>query len=359
MTELSVVVPTFNEASNVRALVGALDVALQGVKWEVIFVDDDSPDGTSDTARAVGRLDSRVRCIQRIGRRGLSSACIEGMLSSSATYIAVLDGDLQHDESILPEMLRIAEADELDLVVGSRYVDGGGATDWSRNRKWLSLLAVRVARAVTGIDIKDITSGFFLARRTAILPAIRSASGLGFKILLDIMLSSHRPLAVREVPYHFRNRHSGESKMDYQVVWQFLLQLADRKLGQCIPARFLSFAFVGGLGVGVHIVVLASLYKSMAISFVLSQSMATLVAMTFNFALNNVFTYSDKRLYGTALLWGWLSFVMICSVGAVANVGVANYFYRQDLYWIGSGVAGILVGVVWNYTVSSVYTWKR
>lgn len=359
MIELSVIVPTFNETDNVGELVERLETVLQGIGWEVIFVDDDSPDGTSDKVRSMAASDHRVRCIQRVGRRGLSSACIEGMLSSSATFVAVMDGDLQHDETVLPRMLSEARDNGTDLVVGSRYVEGGGTSDWSEQRKSISLLAIRMAKAVTRVDIEDITSGYFLANRQAILPAIRNTSGIGFKILLDIALSSKKPLSIKEIPYHFRSRKSGESKLDYQAAWQYLLLLADKKVGRFVPVRFLSFAFVGGLGVFVHMATLTAFYKAAGVAFVIAQSIATLVAMTSNFFLNNVLTYSDKRLKGLALLKGWLSFVLACSIGAVANVGVANYFFLKDVYWAGSAIAGILIGVVWNYAVTAAYTWKQ
>lgn len=358
MTELSVILPTYNEASNIAAVVDALGAALEDIEWEAIFVDDDSPDGTHQVVRELSRSNPRVRCLHRIGRRGLSSACIEGIQASSAAFIAVLDADLQHDERILPRMLKTARDDGIDLVVGSRYVDGGGTTNWSENRKFMSQAAIRVARGFSGLDIKDLTSGFFLANRQAIQPALRKTSGVGFKILLDILLSADKPLTVKEMPYHFRSRQHGESKLDYQTAWLFLMMLLDKAVGGAIPVRFLSFVFVGGLGVFVHFAVLSVSYQLLSLSFFWSQMTATLTAMTSNFALNNVLTYTDKRLRGGAWFRGWVTFVLACSIGAMANVGVANYFYMEDVYWVGAALAGILVGVVWNYAITSVYTWK-
>ena len=279
-------------------------------------------------------------------------------MASSANYIAVLDADLQHDEGILPQMLKTAMDDGIDLVVGSRYVDGGDTTDWSEKRKFMSQAAIRLARGFSGLDIKDLTSGFFLANREAIQPALRKTSGVGFKILLDILLSADKPLTVKEVPYLFRSRQSGESKLDYQTAWLFMMMLLDIKVGSVVPLRFLSFAFVGGAGVLVHLAVLSVFHQLLSLSFFWGQITATFVAMTSNFTLNNVLTYSDKRLRGSAWFRGWVTFVLACSIGAMANVGVANYFYMEDVYWVGAAVAGIAIGVVWNYAITSVYTWK-
>ena len=358
MTELSIIVPTFNEALNVAELIRRLELALAGLQWEIIFVDDESPDGTAEVVRDLGEGNASVRCIERVGRRGLSSACIEGILSSSATYVAVMDADLQHDEKILPQLLDAVQSGGADLAVGSRYVDGGGLGDWNDQRKKMSLVAVNVARAITGVEIADIMSGFFLARRETILPALKNASGIGFKILLDIALSAEQPLKIVEVPYQFRTRFAGESKLDYQVVWQYLLLLADKKIGHFVPVRFLSFAAVGAAGLLVHMVALTLGFKLFGLSFIGAQIIATLVAMTSNFFMNNVLTYADKKLRGTALIRGWITFCFACGLGALANVGIADYLFVQDVYWVGSAVVGVLVGAVWNYAVTAVYTWN-
>ncbi|MDB6102504.1 MAG: dolichol monophosphate mannose synthase, partial [Gammaproteobacteria bacterium] len=145
MPEISIVVPTFSEAENIAELHARLSAVLASESWELIFVDDDSPDGTADLVRALSKEDQRVRCIQRIGRRGLSTAVVEGALSSSAPYVAVMDADLQHDESILPAMLHELRSRNLDIVVGSRYVAGGGTGDWAESRKTISRIASRMA----------------------------------------------------------------------------------------------------------------------------------------------------------------------------------------------------------------------
>ncbi|MCK4818814.1 glycosyltransferase family 2 protein [bacterium] len=354
--ELSIVVPTFNEKENVVELVRRIDDSLRGISWEVIFVDDDSPDGTSDAVRNLGRQDIRVRCIQRIGRRGLSTACIEGMLGSSAPYLAVIDGDLQHDEKLLPQMLDILKNDEIDVVVGSRYVHGGGIGSWDKTRAGISQFATHLSRLVIKVDLTDPMSGFFMIRRDAFANAVRNTSGIGFKILLDLFASSPLPMRFKELPYQFRNRLAGESKLDSHAAWDYGMLILDKLIGKIIPVRFLAFCLVGGLGVLIHLLSLSVMYKVLNISFVSSQAIATIVAITFNFSLNNVLIYRDKRIRCWKWLRGWFSFTLACSVGAIANVGIASYLFQMETKWIIAALAGILVGAVWNYSVTHFYT---
>jgi dolichol-phosphate mannosyltransferase len=358
--ELSIVVPTFKERDNVRELVRRLERCLAGTSWEVVFVDDDSPDQTAEEVRQLARHDPRVRCLQRIGRRGLSSACIEGVLASSAEIVAVMDADLQHDETLLPQMLAALKGQPLDIVVGSRYVEGGGLGAWNETRALVSRLATRVSYLVVPPDLKDPMSGFFMVRREAFMRCVHRLSAVGFKILVDLFASSPQPLRFRELPYTFRNRVAGESKLDERVAWEYLLLLLDKRIGHLVPVRFLSFAAIGLLGVVVHMTVLALTFGQSAAGFVQAQALATGTAMVFNYSINNAFTYRDRRLTGTRWWGGLASFTLACSVGAVANVGIANYLFRRDGgAWLLAAFAGILVGAVWNYATTSVYTWGR
>ncbi len=362
MPQLSIIAPTFNEIGNVVELRDRLAAALQGVDWELLYVDDDSPDGTAEAVRSMAQTDPRVRCVHRIGRRGLVSACLEGMLASSAPLVAVMDADLQHDERLLPAMYEALQADEqLDVVVGSRYVEGGGTSDWSASRAKISRLATRLSAMVLKADLKDPMSGFFMIRHQVALRCVREGmSGVGFKILLDLFASSPRPLRFLELPFEFRNRFTGASKLDTTVAWEYFIMLLDRLFGGLLPVRFIAFVLVGLFGLLVHLAVLTTLFKGWGASFLVAQGAATLVAMTSNFLLNNVLTYRDMRLRGWHLLTGWFSFTLACGVGALANIGLAEWlFEKQSDYWVISAVAGVLVGAVWNYAVTAVYTWKK
>ena len=364
--ELTVVIPTLNERENIAPLLERLDLTLAGTRWEVIFVDDDSTDGTPEAVREIGRSDPRVRCLQRIGRRGLSTACIEGILASASPFVAVMDADLQHDESLLPGMLNALRHEACDIVVGSRYVAGGGVGEWDKTRANMSGLATKLSRLICKTEIADPMSGFFMVRRDVFESAVRGLSGQGFKILLDLLASLPAPPRLKELPYQFRNRRYGESKLDTMVAWEFGMLLADKLVGHIVPVRFALFALIGALGVVVDLIVL-SLALTAGMGFIAAQAIATLVAMTSNFFLNNIFTYRDQRLKGWRLWRGLLSFYVICALGAVANVGFAAFVFAGDARWLAgvkgipwlASVAGVIVGSVWNYAVSSVFTWKR
>ncbi|MBY9064135.1 glycosyltransferase family 2 protein [Sphingomonas yunnanensis] len=357
--QLAIVVPAFNERENVASLVDALDRALSGLSWEVIFVDDDSPDGTATRVRVLAQRDARVRILQRVGRRGLASACIEGMLATASPFIAVIDCDLQHDETLLPAMLDLLRSGDTDLVVGTRYSTGGGVADWARNRAAASRLATRLAVRLTKIPMSDPMSGFFMLTRASFERSLPHLSSVGFKILMDLILSAPSPLRLAELPYTFRARRHGDSKMDSLVLWEFGQLLLEKLTGGRVPLRFFSFALVGLVGLFVHILTFVLVYVTGTASFSTAQIVATAVAITNNFALNNKLTYRDQRLRGRALLRGWLTFNLVCVTGAVANINISQWLIVHNSYWLWSAVAGALVSVVWNYGMSSVFTWRR
>ena len=361
MIDLSVIVPTYNERPNVGELVRRLDAALQGVRWEAVFVDDDSVDGTADAVRALAATDPRVRCIQRLGRRGLSRAVVEGVLSTAAPVFAVIDADLQHDETVLPAMLARLRGDgaqaPCDVVVGSRYAAGGGLGAWDADRARMSRLATWLANRMLPTGLRDPMSGFFVMRRATFDLAVRQMSGEGYKLLLDLLASLPGPVPLAEVPYTFRPRVAGESKLDSAVLWEFSLLLIDKKFGRWIPARFLLFSLVGISGVFVHFTVLSVLYKLLHVAFTASQATATIVAMTSNYALNNSLTYRDRRHRGMGWLGGLLTFYAICGFGVIGNVGVAGFLFERQ-GWALAAAAGALVGTVWNYAATRAVTWR-
>jgi dolichol-phosphate mannosyltransferase len=357
--ELTVVVPTFDERGNVLVLLTKLEAALAGVAWEVVYVDDHSPDGTADLLRDVARVDRRVRVIERVGRRGLSSACIEGMMTAAAPYIAVMDADLQHDETLLPEMLRRIQTDAADLVVASRNIAGGSMGEFARSREHLSHLGRRISSLVCKCDIADAMSGFFVVEAKFFRRQVPRLTGTGFKILVDILASSERPPRVVEIPYRFRMRETGESKLDVNVQLEYLFLILDKLIGRWVPTRFALFLCVGALGVGVHLAVLALLYGNRLTTFAEAQVAATFVAMTSNFLLNNIATFRNQRLRGAGLVWGLLKFYVACSLGALINVAFAGMLMRRGMPWMLAGVSGTAISSVWNYGVNTVLTWRR
>src|SRR3984957_4716808 len=359
LPQLSVVIPTFNERDNVVTLFRRLEKTLAGIPFEAVFVDDNSPDGTWQVLRALSREDSRVRCIRRIGRRGLSGACIEGILASSAPCAAVIDADLQHDETQLPRMLALLQGGEFDLVVGSRYIEGGSADSFNRHRAGASALATEVAKRVLRVKIADPMSGFFMIRRDRFEQLAPQLSTQGFKILLDVVATAHGALRIKEIPYTFGSRLHGESKLDSMVALDFLGLVLAKLTRDVVSLRFLLFAMVGSLGLFVHFAALFIALEVFAVPFPEAQACGALLAMTSNFILNNFLTYRDQRLKGFAILRGLLLFYLVCSVGLFANVGVAFSVYDQQPIWWLAGAAGALMGVVWNYAMSGLFVWRK
>jgi dolichol-phosphate mannosyltransferase len=356
--ELSVVVATYQERNNIPELVSRIERALGAVTWELTVVDDDSPDKTADLVREFARRDPRVRCVQRIGRRGLASACMEGMLASAGPAIVVMDADLQHDETQIPIMLSQLLSGATDIVIASRYVNGLDVGYWDARRVAISLWANRLGRLVCRQTISDPMSGFFMIRRSVLDSTVHKLSGIGFKILLDILASAPKPLCVREVPYTFRPRFAGQSKLDGMVAWEFGMLILDKFTRGAIPARFIAFTIVGAAGVAVHMTVLTLLLKGLSSPFHYSQAVATVAAMVFNYAVNNVLTYRDRRLRGWSWASGLLTFMLACGIGALANVGLAAYLFERQSRWFIAALCGIAVSAVWNYAVTRLFTWR-
>lgn len=357
--ELSVVVPTLNERASVPLLIERLDRVLDGVEWEVLVVDDNSPDGTAALVRAIGEGDARVRCQRRIGRRGLAGACLEGMLASQARYLAVMDGDLQHDERLLRTMLEALRSGRCDLAVASRYLDGGDAPGLSRQRARLSHWSILAVQRLLGIALNDPLSGFFMIRRESFEPIAAAIAPEGFKLLLDILASAPARLRVVEVPAALSPRRYGNSKLDVKIALDFAALVTTKLTGGAVSPRFLLFCLVGSTGLAVHLGILSLADRRAGLPFEAAQTLATFGAITWNFLLNNFFTYHDQRLTGARLVTGLLRFQVICAIGALSNVGIAAWIYQYDSRWWLAGLGGALIGTVWNFVVSAAFVWWR
>jgi dolichol-phosphate mannosyltransferase len=364
--QLAVIVPSYKERDNIAPLYDKVTAALGDIPFEFIVVDDNSPDGTAAVVKEMARHHANVRCIHRIGRRGLSSAVIEGISASAAPYFAVIDADPQHDERILPQMLEKALNGD-DIVVGTRYAGEGQVGDGlSKTREAGSRFATQLSHLVTGKTLSDPMSGFFLMRRDVFDEVAGSLSNEGFKILLDIVVSVSRrrkadgqEVRIGEVSYTFRQRNAGESKMSPLVVVQFLGLVISKMTGGFLPTSFLLFGGVGALGIIVHVLVLGLCFNLLQFNFVNSQVLATVVSMTFNFWLNNEFTFADKKLKGWGIPAGLIGFYVVCSIGAVANVSVAYWIFHGEQSPYLAGVTGALMSVVFNYAVSRAIIWRR
>jgi dolichol-phosphate mannosyltransferase len=351
------VVPTYREAANVPVLFERVKAALDGIPWEMIVVDDNSPDGTSEVAFALAISDRRLRCLRRVNRSGLAGAVIEGWMSSSADFVAVIDGDLQHDERILPDMYRALATNQGELAVGTRISEVGEG-GLSPARQKLSELGAWFFRRIAGTDVTDPMSGFFMIRRDIVSRLAPGLSPDGFKILVDVILSDGG-LKLVEVPYRFRKRLAGESKLTPLVGVDFLGLVAHHASGGLLPIRFVLFAIIGAIGLVVHIVTL-SIFRSWfgTLDFNAGQLVATFVAMASNFLLNNESTYRTHRYRGFDKLRGFIAFALGCSVGALANIDIASWVYKSNRTWWLAGLAGAALSVVWNYAVSTNLIWR-
>ncbi len=355
--ELSVIIPTFNEWENVPILIARLRQALTGCRWEAIFVDDDSPDGTAGVVRSFAAGDERVRLLHRVGERGLASACIDGMMASEAPLIAVMDADLQHDENILPAMLARLRNEQLDVVVGTRNAEGGSMGEFATGRVLLSRMGRCISHAVCRSRLSDPMSGFFVVRGSFVREVLPRLQRAGFKILVDILASSSRRARVGEVGYTFARRQFGESKLDVSVGVEYLSLVCNRLIGNVLPLSMSLFLLVGSVGVLIHMAVLGLLMRHGHSGFVRAQMAATFVAMVSNYFFNNSVTFRDRRLRGAKMLAGLGRFVLACSFAAAINLVFAHRLWLAGVSSYIAGFAGIVVGSLWNLTVSSYVTW--
>ena len=353
------IIPTYNEHDNVRPIIAKLEKALDGIDWEAIFVDDDSPDGTAAEVKEIGKEKDNILVLHRVGRRGLSSACIEGMGLCTSDYMAVIDGDMQHDETKLPVMLECMK-NGADIVIGTRYAGNGGTGDWDVARLGMSKFATILGNFLLRKNkTSDPMSGFFMLGRKLFDEVSSRLASDGFKILLDILASSKRGLNIQEVAYTFRTREFGESKLTLGVLGDFAMLLIDKSVGRFIPAKFVMFVLVGLLGLIVHLCILGSLNFVFDVAFTTAQIAATCVAIVCNFYFNNIFTYGDISLKGFARVRGLVLFFIICGIGAIPNVMLARLLYSDNIFWMISGAAGLMVTAIWNYAVSSRFVWRK
>jgi dolichol-phosphate mannosyltransferase len=358
MPELAVVSPTYNEVANVEPFLDALAKALAGIDYEVIFVDDDSADGTAELVRTIAQRDPRIRVVHRINRRGLASATVEGMMSSSAPYIAVMDADLQHDERILPQMLRRLKEGNLDVVIGSRNIAGGGMGEFASYRVALSNLGRSLSRFACRASLSDPMSGFFMISRDFLEDTVRSLSSRGFKILLDLVASSQRPVRFAEIPFVFRQRIHGQSKLDILVGLEYLELICDKLVGDWIPVTYLLFAAVGSIGLLVHLAFVAVLHRMAGLSYSTAQVVSSSLVIAVNYFLNNYVTFRSSRLRGAQLLSGLVLFYILSAVGLLMNVEASRVLRADGVRWWAASAVGLMVGSIWNYWISSLFVWQ-
>lgn len=356
MTALSIIVPTYNERLNVVAMYDGLAETLRNVSWELIVVDDDSPDGTADVVRDLARRYDNVRCIQRIQERGLCSAVQWGVQAAHGDVVLVMDGDLQHDPGLIPKMLEELRSGQ-DIVSGSRFLSGRrveGLSSPLRNK--LSVYGNRLVNLYLGVRLTDPLTGFFATSRALFLRSIPRMQADGFKVFFDLIYYN-RNAAIKELALDFRTRQHGDSKLQLYVVWLLLCDMISKLSRGLVPPRLVSFVGVGLIGSTVHFSVL---YTSLAAGavFWVSQAIATVLAMIFNFTLNNVLTYAADRLAGGSFYRGLLLYSVIASFGIVANVSTAELTYELfKVHTFFAASVGIVIDIIWRFVVSNRLIW--
>lgn len=355
---LGIVVPVYNEAQNIDRLVGDLTGILAGQDWEVIFVDDNSPDGTAEVVRRHSFTNDRVRLVLRVADRGLGRAVVQGLLSAKADMLVVMDGDGQHAASVIPQLLAELEQGARDVVSAARAVSVEGAGQvLGPLRMTLSQIGNALCRAVLRRQVQDPLTGFFAIRRDAFLRVATRLGDPGFKILLDI-LSADRSLRHTEVPFDFAARREGSSKLDLFVVWQFATFLMSRLTRGVLPPAFIAFLLVGLSGLILHLAVLYSLI-GLGVAFAAAHLGAILIATSSNYVLNNRLTFAERRLTGWRFLTGYLGYLALASVGIVASVSVATAAYGNLTQTVSlASMAGVAIDAVWKYTLTSRIVWR-
>lgn len=357
LPEVSVVVPTYNEVGNIASIYESLAQALAGRAWELVVVDDDSPDGTANAVRELGARHDNVRCIQRIQERGLCSAVHWGVQAAHGEVIVVMDGDLQHEPALIPQMLEALQAGN-DIVSGSRFLEGAAEKGLSRRRRRLSDWGNKLTNRFLGTTLSDPLTGFFATSRRLFLKSIPMMQADGFKVFFDLVYHN-RAVTIRELPFEFQRRRHGESKLDLYMLWLLACDIVSKISRGLLPPRLVSFVGVGLIGSIFHF---AILYASMDLGavFWVAQAIATVVAMVFNFTINNVLTFSDERLRGAAFYKGLLLYSLIASVGIVANVSTAQIAYmRLNGHTFIAATTGLVIDVIWRFVVSNRLIWGR
>lgn len=360
---ISLILPTYNEAANLPILLPKILEVLHGRSFEIIIVDDNSPDGTAEITRKFGEEHREVRAIRRIGRRGLSSAVIEGFLAATGDTLMVMDADGQHDIGLLTK-LADAIAHGNNIAIGSRYVSGGSVGEWDERRFALSRMATRLAQKLCKVRVHDPMSGFFAIQRSTFEAALPTLNPKGFKILLDLLVHAPKGTQAIEIPFQFGKREHGESKLSRRVQLEFIEYLYDVTLGHIIPLTLVKYAIVGLLGVIVHIstFVAAELVLPATSLDLLGFSLPLLLgieaAILFNFLLNNAWTFKSARLKGFAAFGGFCSYNIACLLGALANYPVTQHLFQQGFPQLVAVAVGAFVGMIWNYTMSRMLTWR-
>ncbi len=368
--KLTIVSPTYNEAENVPRLVHDVGTVLSGIDYELLIADDDSPDRTWAVGQEMAARNPRLRVLRRTADRGLSQAVIEAFLSSSSDYLGVIDADLQHDPTVLPQMIAALDAGA-DIAVGSRYVEGGGTGAWNLRRRFQSWVATQLAQTFLGVQLTDPMSGYFIMRRSDFHRIYRQLDASGFKILLEI-IGRLDPSRIEEVPYTFRTRVAGKSKLASRVIFDYLGQLWKlSSVSRYMSVRFIKFALVGASGTVVNLCAFLSFAAIFGLRDWRISALATLFANLTNYILNNAWTFVDRGHRGWSVLRGYAAYLGFSLIGMSASTltfaGLTLAWHtslhtvqsekESTILALGCQFVAILAGMVFNYELNKRFTW--
>ena len=367
---VSLIIPTYNEHDNVTALVQRLGKALTNYNYEIIFIDDNSTDGTAELAESI-KDKYPLKVVVRKDKRGLASAVVDGLSYTNGDTIAVMDADLQHPPAVVPELLKAMEKGA-DIAIGSRYVTGGGCQGWSFTRRLISRGAIFLAHLLLPATrkVSDPMSGFFMFKKDVVANARLNPSG--FKILLEILMMG-KFQNVSEVPFTFVIRERGESKLNARQQVDYLKHIFSlmHRTGELV--RFIKFCLVGGSGIGVNYGLYWILTRfagftpldDAATGGIISGNLAMAISIETsiitNFLLNNYFTFADRNIGGIkAFISRLLNFNLICLIGGLIQIGVANLLaITFGIYDLIAIPIAIIVATMWNYLLNNWWTWRH
>tara|TARA_B100000900_G_scaffold259673_1_gene221322 strand:- start:121 stop:1212 length:1092 start_codon:yes stop_codon:yes gene_type:complete len=360
---ISIVIPTFNEVNNIIPLLKNLIHILKDFHYEIIVVDDDSPDGTSEEVNKYKKFNNNIKLITRIGRSGLASAIKEGLLFAEGSYLLVLDGDGQHDASCILNMINLIVSSKADLIIGSRFLNTSRLEGLSNKRSLGSKIANKLARfslPKNYVLITDYLSGCFCLNRKTTKLLIKKIEINGFKFLYELLSLSNGKLLIKEIPLLFKERTFGDSKLDLAIIWDFIISIFHNLTFRIMPRRAISFGLVGMSGVFVQLFMTSLLTTIFKIDFYNALPFAVICAATSNFIINNQVTFRSNRLKNLSLLVGLLKFLLVASLPVIANVGITSAFYKYisaDTFI--AQIAGIAIVYAWNYLASSSFVWNN
>ncbi len=356
---LSVILPTYNEAENLPILLDRLTDLLADLDYEIVVVDDNSPDGTWAIAEEWAGRSRRIRSIRRVTDRGLSSAVMAGMEVARGRVLAVMDSDLQHDEAALIDVVSPVLDGEADVSLGSREVDGGSYGEWGRWRRFVSWGGAQLAKRLLGVPVSDPMSGFFAVSRERYVAVSDQVNPRGFKILLEFLARGGRP-TVAEVGYGFRDRMHGETKLSSGVIGAYLVALIDLVVGRVVSATFTAYALVGLLGATVRF---STLLLATAAGLSWAALLAFQLSVLSNYVFNNAFTFAGQRRRGLRAVSGFVPFQLIALHGLLVQAGLATVLgadaseLATTAIWIQ--LVGIGLATTGNYHLNRAITWRR